>query len=481
MDELGRALTDDLHPEHPAGFQREEHFQHAMFEPHDMAARGFAEARDADLIGDATLLHFFFGHAAGGNLGHGIDAIGVPGALAQGGHAERVAGGDAALLQRGGGEARVADDIARGIDMAELGLVGLAVDLDPAAMIGLEPDGGEVELLRGAHPAGGKEQHFRAHMAAVAHGDLDMVARVLDFLDGRAEAEIDAVFADLMGEFLNERAVDEVEKAVARLDQGDAHVEGCEHRGIFDADDAGADHGEAARDAGQFEELVAVDDGGAVEGHIIGPVGAGAGGDQESVGGEAGGLARLGGHFDGLGASEPRQPVERVDMVAVELMFEHIDLVIERHMQARFEVLRLDVVLHPVGSAIEAAFAPAGEVEHRFAQGFRRDRAGMDRDAAEPVLAVDDQHAAFELAGLNGGRASGGAGADDDEIVMGGTRHGQPRLGQLGATLRGRPQPRKGRERPAPGCLRRGGWVCSHFRRAISRRAPRHGRRRDLP
>ena len=50
-----------------------------------------------------------------------------------------------------------------------------------------------------------------------------------------------------------------------------------------------------------------------------------------------------------------------------------------------------DLALHPVRLAIEAAFAPAGKVQRCFAQSFRRDGAGMDRNTAHPRAVVDNQ------------------------------------------------------------------------------------------
>ena len=55
--------------------------------------------------------------------------------------------------------------------------------------------------------------------------------------------------------------------------------------------------------------------------------------------------------------------------------------------QAAPRSLALDVLLHAVGAAVEAALAPAGEIEHRLAQGLRGDGAGVDRDAADAAAA----------------------------------------------------------------------------------------------
>ena len=83
------------------------------------------------------------------------------------------------------------------------------------------------------------------------------------------------------------------------------------------------------------------------------------------------------------------------------------------------QVFGLDVLLDAVGAAVEAALAPAGEVQHRLAQGFRGDGAGMHRHAADPPALFDHQHRAAELGGLDRGPPPGRAAADDDEVVPG--------------------------------------------------------------
>ena len=105
--------------------------------------------------------------------------------------------------------------------------------------------------------------------------------------------------------------------------------------------------------------------------------------------------------------------------IAGELVLQHIDLVVERHVQARHQVLGGDVLLHPVGAAVEAALAPAGQVEHGLAQCLRGDGAGVDRYAADAPALLHHQDGAAELRRLDGGAAAGWAAADDDEVVGG--------------------------------------------------------------
>ena len=89
---------------------------------------------------------------------------------------------------------------------------------------------------------------------------------------------------------------------------------------------------------------------------------------------------------------------EGLHPVAGELVLQHLDLVVERHAQPGAEVLALDVLLDPIGEAVEPALAPARKVEHRLAQRLGRDRAGMHRDAADPQPVLDHQHICPSLA-----------------------------------------------------------------------------------
>ena len=112
-----------------------------------------------------------------------------------------------------------------------------------------------------ADAPGGVEQHLGAHPSAVgeeAHGIALLVE--LDPLDLRAEPELDAALPQLVHEFVDDLAVDELEEVLARLDDRHRHVERREDRRVFDADDAGADHRQAARHMRFGGDVVAVED-----------------------------------------------------------------------------------------------------------------------------------------------------------------------------------------------------------------------------
>ena len=310
------------------------------------------------------------------------------------------------------------DHIARGIDMGHFGLIGLATYLKTSAVVRLQPGLVEAQLVCRAHASGCIKQHVAAHVPPIRKGHLDMNAGILYLLDRRAQAQIHAVFADLMGEILDQGFVDEIKKAVARFDQCHAHVECGEHCGVFHADHARADHGQAAGNLLKLQKFIAVDHGMPVEGAALGPKCLGACRDQELVGSHARVLAIVDRYTQFVRPDETRRAIEHLDMVAVELMFQHVDLVIDGLAQARLEVFGGDVVLYPVGAPVKAAFAPARQVQHRLAQRLGRNRAGVGRHAAQPGLAVNHKNTPVQLARLDGRRAAGRAGADDDQVIM---------------------------------------------------------------
>ena len=143
---------------------------------------------------------------------------------------------------------------------------------------------------------------------------------------------------------------------------------------------------------GSDGDVVAVEDVGAVERNVCRAERRGADGDNDFVGLEDDPRLRAVLDADAMRIEEIGDGRDGLDAVAGELVLQHVDLVVERHAQARAEILALDVLLDAVGEAVEAALAPAREVEHRLAQRLGRDGAGVDRNAADPQPILDHQH-----------------------------------------------------------------------------------------
>ena len=139
-------------------------------------------------------------------------------------------------------------------------------------------------------------------------------------------------------------------------------------------------------------------------------------GDQDALALKDANIAGVGGDLDAMRIEEARGAECGLHRVAGELMLQHIDLVVERHVQTRHQVLGGDVLLHPIGTPVEAALAPAGEVEHGFPQRLGRDGAGVHRDAADATTLLHHEDGPAELGRLDRGTATGGSAADDDEV-----------------------------------------------------------------
>ncbi len=150
-------------------------------------------------------------------------------------------GGQPALVHRRGGQRGEADDVADGVDVVDLGLE-VVVDEDPAAVVGLQAGGLEVEVLGLALPARGVHHRLGRDLLAAGQGGDGAGGADVDGGDLLAEAERDRQVAQVEPQRLDDLGVAEVQHRVALLDHGDLGAERGEHRRVLDADDAGADH-----------------------------------------------------------------------------------------------------------------------------------------------------------------------------------------------------------------------------------------------
>ncbi len=240
---------------------------------------------------------------------------------------------------------------------------------------------------------------------------------LLDAGDGGAQADGHAAVAQLVDEVVDHLAVDEIQHRGAGLDQGHRHVHGREDGRVFDADHAGADHRQAAGHRGVGDQAVAVEDVGVVERDVAGAIGGRAHGDQDALAAHDLLVAIGLGHGQAMGVDEAGLAGQGAHAVALELVLQHLDLVVQGLVQAHGEVGAADVLLDPVGAAVEAALAPAGQVQRRLAQGLGRDGAGVHRHPADAAAVLDHQHRLAQLGRLHRGPAARRPRADDDEIV----------------------------------------------------------------
>ena len=305
------------------------------------------------------------------------------------------------------------------VDVRHGGLEGLRVDLRGGR--GRRPRGRQrrgSSAVGRADAAGGEQHHLGANAAAVLQdGDRPVVSSISMPLDLGAEAQRDAAVAQLVDEFVDHLAVDEVEDAW----RGSISVtctSSAEKIVAYSTPMTPAPITVRLRGRrGELEDLVAVEDAGAVERNVVGPVRPGADGDQNALAAATCGCRRASAATSMRCGSRKRAAPPTVCTPLRANWCSSTSTSWSSVMCRRAtRSLRGDVLLDPVGAAVEAALAPAGEVEHGLAQRLRRDGAGVHRDAADAAALLDHQHGLAELGRLDGGAPAGRAAADDDEI-----------------------------------------------------------------
>jgi hypothetical protein len=205
-------------------------------------------------------------------------------------------------------------------------------------------------------------------------------------------------------ERLHDLGVAEVEHRGALLHHRHAGAERREHRGVLDADHAGADHDHGVGHLLDLEHAVRVEHALVVELDLRGPVRPGARGDDDVLGGD-GVVVTAGGtvHGDGVRIVEVRRAAEDVDVVAQQLVADDLHLAPDDVRGAGQQVADRDVGLDPVTGAVHVALREPGQVQHGLAERFRRDRAGVDTDPAHHVAPLGDRHPLAQLRSGDGG------------------------------------------------------------------------------
>jgi hypothetical protein len=107
-----------------------------------------------------------------------------------------------------------------------------------------------------------------------------------------------------------------------------------------------------------------------------------------------------------------------LDAVADQLRADDVLLLADHVLGAGQQVGGGDVFLDSVTRTVELALRDAGQVDHRFAQCLRWDRAGVHAHAAEHSAVFDDRHRFAEFGCGDSGLLPAGTRADDDEVVL---------------------------------------------------------------
>ena len=177
-----------------------------------------------------------------------------------------------------------------------------------------------------------------------------------------AEAEDEALVAKMVPEPFDDLGVAELEHRRATLDDGDLRPERREHRGVLDPDDPGADDDDRRRDLSQPEQAVRVDHGQLVELDLARAGRVRADGDHDVRGGDPllGPAVEL--EPQRVRVDEARRPRDERDVVALQLVADHVDLARDHALRALPEVGHRDVGLDPVARAVHLALdaGPSG-------------------------------------------------------------------------------------------------------------------------
>ena len=168
MDQLGRAFADNVHAEQAARLQREDHFHEAGIEPHDVAARGFAETRDAGFVGNAL------SRAPAPRscrrwkspAPNRCRTERIPAARARGSPKAWHAAMRPCSIEVEASD-RKADDVAHGVDVRRrwCGSVALSTPMRPRSSAA-SPAASRLSDVGRAFAAGGEEHHLRARSGA---------------------------------------------------------------------------------------------------------------------------------------------------------------------------------------------------------------------------------------------------------------------------------------------------------------------------
>jgi hypothetical protein len=105
-------------------------------------------------------------------------------------------------------------------------------------------------------------------------------------------------------------------------------------------------------------------------------------------------------------------------MVSQQLGSNHLGFSTDDVLQSGQQVRDRDLFLDPIAGPVKVPQLHAGEVEHRFAQGLGRDRSGVDANATNHGLAIDDANPVTELRRHDCGLLTAGPRADDREVEI---------------------------------------------------------------
>ena len=305
-------------------------------------------------------------------------------------------------------------------------------------------------------------------------------------LDRLAQAERDVAVAHLVDQLVDDLAVEELERPLAPLDDGDLDAERGEDRRVLDADHAGADDGQRPRQARQSHDVVGREDAPRRPRRRPEPARASVPDGDHDVGGRdlracpcSDAIASV------CGSTNAASPAITVTSLRRSCVLDHLDLAADHAVDAREQLRARRPPVEPRPRQAIALARDARVHDDGLAQGLARDRAGLDADAADAPAPLDDRRPLPELRRLHRRALAGRPAARRDEVEVEGRTHRprpavNPTFQDIGDRRYGGIQDSGSQSRPrgAPGPpapRRRLRPFCRRVRSAATRRASARG------
>src|SRR5688572_29890697 len=247
-------------------------------------------------------------------------------------------GGETSLLHGSGSKGGEPDHITYRIDIGSVCLI-LCIHFQESALICLQTRRLDIEGTCRAGPPDAVERHLSNDLFAADEVDLHAVAVFVgngfDTVHLFSEAQDGALLVKVVGERVDDFRVDEGEQAAALVDDGHAHPKGGKDAGIFQTDHARAYNRQRARQVVELEQIVADKDPFPIKRDVVAFCGACSRGNDHVCRTDVAPAASI--HIlqsDSIRIDERGFPRDKFDAVALELMADNIELMLDDMVRA---------------------------------------------------------------------------------------------------------------------------------------------------
>ena len=413
-DHFGGVSSDDVGSDDFAMRLIEEELHEAIGLADRLGLAASLEGEFSDLDLESLFLGGALGESDARNLGLAIGATGE-GTLAGGGalskHSLNSLNG---LPTRNVCQPWGSDDISRCVDPGDAGLVAV-VDGDVSAVV--ELDGGRTtgKERRNADRHEG-DVCREGFIGSAGDGDLDTLFRGLGLLDLGAGEDADALLDERLLERHGDLGVFDGKNVGHHLNDGHLGAEGIEEVGELDTDRASTDDDDLLGLLGDGECVAAADDTGSVERKAWHLAGDDAGGDEDLRRREGLVLAISPAYLDRSCLGHAGVALDIIDLVLLEQEFDTAGELVGDLAGTTDDLLPVVLKARDLESEIGGVVADQGIEFGVLEQGLGWNAAPVQAGATGAFL-LDDSNTLAELGGADRADISGGAAADDDEVV----------------------------------------------------------------